>query len=262
MAINKSKILRGDSIVVNEKITLRQPTINEIIDFDEGKFFGIFYSMCSSAYDRPSMFADMGIDFMTVSDWQYFLSVVQVMDKESTKLIFGDFDFSEFALMKRTNPDDTLDYVLYRESDGYVFDEKVYHEVIPYVREMVNFHHTGKKAANKSTAKLLIMDDRRERERNKNKEPESMLDGILLSLVNTEEFSYTYKTVYELTIYQLMKSFTQICGKKLAIARMQGSMSGFVDTSGVDPKEFDWTYSEDKYKPKGKKLITKTVKKK
>mgnify|MGYP006967418777 CR=1 FL=1 len=43
---------------------------------------------------------------------------------------------------------------------------------------------------------------------------------------------------------------------------MQGSMSGFVDTSGVDPKEFDWTYSEDKYKPKGKKLITKTVKKK
>lgn len=262
MAINKSKILRGDPIVVNEKITLRQPTINEIIDFDEGRFFGIFYSMCSSAYDRPSMFADMGIDFMTVSDWQYFLSVVQAMDKESTKLIFGDFDFTEFVLMKRTNTDDTFDYVLYRESDGYIFDESVYYEVIPYVREMVNFHHTGKKAANKSTAKLLIMDDRRERERNKNKEPESMLDGILLSLVNTEEFSYTYKTVYELTIYQLMKSFTQICGKKLAIARMQGSMSGFVDTSGVDPKEFDWTYSEDKYKPKGKKLITKTIKKK
>lgn len=262
MAINKSKILRGDPIVVNEKITLRQPTINEIIDFDEGRFFGIFYSMCSSAYDRPSMFADMGIDFMTVSDWQYFLSVVQAMDKESTKLIFGDFDFTEFVLMKRTNTDDTFDYVLYRESDGYIFDESVYHEVIPYVREMVNFHHTGKKAANKSTAKLLIMDDRRERERNKNKEPESMLDGILISLVNTEEFSYTYKAAYELTIYQLMKSFTQICGKKLAIARMQGSMSGFVDTSGVDPKEFDWTYSEDKYKPKGKKLITKTVKKK
>lgn len=261
MAINKSKILRGDPIVINEKITLRQPTINEIIDFDEEKFFGIFWSMCSAAYDRPAMLDDMGIDFMTISDWQYFLSVVQVMDKESTKLIFGDFDFSEFVLQKRDN-DGVLEYVLYRESDGYIFDEAIYHEVIAYVREMVNFHHSGKKAANKSTAKLLIMDDRRARERNKNKESESMLDGILISLVNTEEFSYTYKTVYEITIYQLMKSFTQICGKKSAMALMQGSMSGFMDTSGIDSKAFDWTYSEEKYKPKGKKLITKTVKKK
>ncbi|MBP5414290.1 MAG: hypothetical protein ILN61_03475 [Lachnospiraceae bacterium] len=262
MGINKSKVLRGDPIVINEKITLRQPTINEIIDFDEDRFFGIFWSMCSSAYDRPAMFDDMGIDFMTVSDWQYFLSVIQVMDKESTCLIFGDFDFTEFTLQKRVNDREELEYVLYREMDGYIFDESVYNEVIPYVREMINFHHSGKKAANKSTAKLLIMDDRRARDRNKNKEPESMLDGIIISLVNTEEFSYTYKEAYEITIYQLMKSFTQICGKKSAVALMQGSMSGFMDTSGIDSKAFDWTYSEEKYKPKGKKLITKTVKKK
>lgn len=261
MAINKSKILRGDPIVLNDKIILRQPTINEIIDFGEEKFFGVFWSMCSSAYDRPSMFADIGIDFMTVSDWQYFLSVIQVMDKESTHLIFGDFDFSEFVLQKKMKDNGEPEYVLYRESDGYVFDESVYKEVIPYVREMVNFHHSGKKAANKSTAKLLIMDDRRAREKNKNKESESMLDGILISLVNTEEFTYTYKTVYEVTIYQLMKSFTQICGKKSAMALVQGSMSGFMDTSGIDSKAFDWTYSEEKYKPKGKKLITKTIKK-
>ena len=135
MAINKSKILRGDPIVINEKITLRQPTINEIIDFDEDRFFGIFWSMCSSAYDRPAMFADMGVDFMTVSDWQYFLSVVQVMDKESTSLIFGDFDFSEFVLQKRVIDNDTLEYVLYRESDGYIFDEsvvsKLFDEIAP-----------------------------------------------------------------------------------------------------------------------------------
>ena len=42
LAINKSKILRGDPIVINEKITLRQPTINEIIDFDEGRFLESF----------------------------------------------------------------------------------------------------------------------------------------------------------------------------------------------------------------------------
>ena len=109
MGINKSKVLRGDPIVINEKITLRQPTINEIIDFDEDRFFGVFWSMCSSAYDRPAMFDDMGIDFMTVTDWQYFLSIVQVMDKESTRLIFGDFDFTEFTLQKRVNDKEELE---------------------------------------------------------------------------------------------------------------------------------------------------------
>lgn len=261
MAINKTLVLRGDPIVIDEHITLYQPSVNDIVEFGEEKFFGVFWGLCSSAYDRPSFFADLGVDFMTVSDWQYFLSVTKTMNKESTKLIFGDFDFTDFEIQKRVT-DDKQEFVLIRQSDGFIFDEAEYQKVIPYVREMVNFHHTGKKAANRSTAKLLIMDDRREREKNKNKEYESMLFNIIVSLVNTEEFSYTYKTVYDITVYQLMKSFVQINGKKNAVALLQGSMSGFMDTSSINSEAFNWTYSEEKYKPKGKKLITHTHKKK
>ena len=87
-----------------------------------------------------------------------------------------------------------------------------------------------------------------------------MIYDIIISLVNTEEFSYTYDTVYDLTLYQLMKSFTQIQGKKAAVALMQGSMSGFVDTSGISNMDMTWTYSAEKYKPKGKKLITNKTK--
>ena len=261
MAINKTLVLRGDPIVIDEHITLYQPSVNDIVEFGEEKFFGVFWGMCSSAYDRPSFFADLGVDFMTVSDWQYFLSVAKSMNKESTKLIFGDLDFTDFEIQKRVT-DDKQEFVLVRQSDGFIFDEAEYQKVIPYVREMVNFHHTGKKAANKSTAKLLIMDDRREREKNKNKEYESMLFNIIVSLVNTEEFSYTYKTVYDITVYQLMKSFVQINGKKNAVALLQGSMSGFMDTSSINSEAFNWTYSEEKYRPKGKKLITHTHKKK
>ncbi len=261
MAINKTLILRGDPIVIDEHITLNQPSVNDIVEFGEDKFFGIFWGLCSSAYDRPSFFADMGVDFMSVSDWEYFLSVAHSMNKDSTSLILGDLDFSEFVIQKRM-VEEKQEYVLLRPSDGFIFDEAEYQKVIPYIREMTNFHHTGKKAANKSTAKLLIMDDRRERERNKNKEYESMLFNIIVSLVNTEEFSYTYKTVYDITLYQLIKSFVQINGKKNAMALLQGSMSGFMDTSSINSEAFNWTYSEEKYKQKGKKLITHTNKKK
>ena len=254
------KVLRGDPIVLNDNVTLLQPTVNEIIDFGEEVFFSSFWNMCSSAYDRPSYFADIGIDFMKVSDWEYFLSVVHALPPSSTNLILKDMDLSAFELQKRL-VGDKAEYVLVRD-DGFVFDEKTYMLIIPYIREMVNFHHTGKKAANKATAKILIMDDKKSRERNKDKEYESMLFNIVVSLVNTEEFTYTYQTVMDLTVYQLMKSFVQINGKKNAMALLQGSMSGFMDTSKISTESFNWTYSEDKYKPKGRKLVTnKTVKK-
>ena len=261
MAVNKTLILRGDPIVIDEHITLYQPSVNDIVEFGEEQFFSVFWGMCSSAYDRPSLFDDMGIDFMTITDWQYFLSVASSLKKELTHLVFGDLDFSEFEVKKRIT-EEKEEFILQRESDSFIFDESEYLKIIPYVREMTNFHHTGKKAANKTTAKLLIMDDRRERERNKNKEYESILFNIIITLVNTEEFSYTYKSVYDITIYQLMKSFVQINGKKNAIALLQGSMSGFMDTSSINSEAFNWTYSDEKYKPKGKKLITHTHKKK
>lgn len=261
MEIDKMRVLRGDPINVNEYITLLQPTINEIIDFGESTFFSVFWSLCSSAWDRPSYFADQGIDFMSISDWTYFLMTVQSLPPSSTNLILKDIDLADFKLQKRVL-EDSVEYVLCRD-DGLIIDETVYNQIIPYIREMVNFHHSGKKAANKATAKILIMDDRKERERSKNKEYESMLFNVVVSLVNTEEFSYTYESVMNVTVYQLMKSYVQICGKKSAMALLQGSMSGFMDTSGINSENFSWVYSEEKYKPTGKKLVTnKTVKKK
>lgn len=153
--------------------------------------------------------------------------------------------------------------VLMRLSDQAVFDEEVYNQFIPYLREMIGFHHKNKSKPSKTAAKWLIESDRKERKRlaKEPKKEDSMIFDIVISLVNTEEFSYTYETVYELTLYQLMKSFTQIQGKKQAVAMLQGSMSGFVDMSNVPNLDMTWVYSDEKYKPRGKKLINNKTKK-
>ena len=84
---------------------------------------------------------------------------------------------------------------------------------------------------------------------------ESYIYDTVISLVNTEELSYTYETIFNLTLYQFTKSLIQIQGKKSAIALLQGSMSGFCDTSGIPKEDLQWMYSDDKYKPKGKKTL-------
>lgn len=260
MEIDKLKILSGEPIEVCEGVTIYQPTLREIKNFGEQAFFSTFWQFCSAAWDMPAFFDDLGIDFMKVSDWEFFRSIAMSCTPEQTSLIFGDLDFSSFEQYVMKSPESDDEQIVLARNDGMIITEEMYKTFIPYVQEMIGFSHKGRKAANKATAKILIMDDRRSRERDKDKPYESMLFDTIISLVNTEEFKYTYESVFDITVYQLIKSLTQIQGKKSACALYQGSMSGMMDTSGIPAIDFSWMYSEEKYKPRGKKLINTKVK--
>lgn len=266
--VDKLKVLSGEPIKISDLLTIYQPTIRDIKDAGEQKFLNTLWMMCSCAWDMPSVFADMGVDFMTVSDWQFFIQIVQSFPMEHTKLIFGELDFQKLKPMYfKKNEDDTegqivlvnlepmtIGEVTYNSTE-YIFTEQLYREMIPYIREMIGFQHKGRKAKNRATAQILIMDDRKQRARHKDEPYESMFHNGIISLVNTEEFPYTYKTVLDLTIYQFTKSLIQIQGKKQACAMLQGSMSGFVDTSKIPSINFQWMYSEEKYNRRGGKTL-------
>lgn len=252
--MDKLKLISGEPIEICDGLTLLQPTLGEVKDFGEAKFYNTFWTFCSAPWDMPSALDDAGINFMEITEWELFQSIVQGLTHEHTKLIFGDLDFSKFKLMKRTQENGTEDIVLYDGS--LLIDEKLYRNFIQYVKAMIGFEHTGKKAGNEATRKILISEDRKQKKRTAKKEYESILYNGIISLVNTEEFKYNYQTIWDITLFQFTKSLVQIQGKKSACALLQGSMSGFCDTSKIPQKDFQWTYSEDKYnRPKGKKLF-------
>lgn len=268
MEIDKLTLLRGRPIKFSDLLTIYQPTLGQIEEVGEQKFFNTLWLMCSCAWDMPSTFADAGIDFMSVSDWQFFIQTVHSFNIEDTKLVFGDLDFSKLLPMKYKSDEDNtesqivlvnpepmvINNIEYQPAQ-YIFTEQMYQEMIPYVREMIGFQHKGRKAANRATAKILIMDDRKQRARHKNDVYESMFHNGIITLVNTEECPYTYETIFDLTMYQFTKSLIQIQGKKQACAMLQGSMSGFVDTSKIPSSSFQWTYSDEKYNKRHGKTL-------
>lgn len=270
--VDKLKVLSGEPIQISDLLTIYQPTIRDIKDAGEQKFLNTLWMMCSCAWDMPSAFDDMGIDFMSVSDWQFFIQIVQTLPMEYTKLIFGDLDFQKLKPMSFKKKEDdtegqivlvniepmTIGEITYQPAE-YIFTEELYHQMISYVREMIGFQHKGRKAANRATAKILIMDDRKQRNRHKNDPYESMFHNGIISLVNTEEFPYTYASALDITIYQFTKSLIQIQGKKQACAMLQGSMSGFVDTSKIPSINFQWTYSEEKYNRRHGKTLKQSL---
>ena len=252
--IDKLLLLSGEPIVICEGLTLYQPTLGDIRDYGESRFYGTFWTLCAAPWDMPSALDDVGINFMKITEWELFTSTILAMDVEHTKLIFGDLDFTKFQVMKRTQKDGTEDLVLY--NGELLIDEDLYRQFIQYVKAMIGFEHSGKKAGNEVTRRTLIELDRKQRRRDAKKAHESVLFNGIISLVNTEEFKYNYKTIFEITLFQFTKSLVQIQGKKAACALLQGSMSGFCDTSKIPQRDFQWMYSEDKYnKPRGKKLF-------
>lgn len=245
MSLDKCKVLSGEDIVINDKITLRQPTIREIINEDSQKFLSTFYRFCSIPSDLKSVLWDAGIDWNKMSDWELFINISRSFSKEDTHLIFGDnIDFSKMGLA--TIDDNENEVVLYDEEQELIIDEKTYLEFIDYVREMVGCTLKREKARNKATRLAMIEEDRINRLHPKQTNDDPFIYSAIITLVNTEEFPYTYESVKDITIYQLMKSFYQIPKKKSALALYQGSMSGFVDTSKIDKNNFQWIYTNDK----------------
>lgn len=243
MSIDKMKLLLCRPVVINDFITLKQPTVREIVDADEQRYFSVFHSLAGIPSDMKSVLWDMGVDYMKMSDWELFISLSRMYKKEDTELIFGDLDFSTAEILV---DEETQQTVLSLEQG--IVTEEIYDQFIPYIREMIGYTLKREKAANKFTKQILIDEDREKRQLNKDKPYESFLFSIILSLVNTEEFPYDYDTVLNCSMYQLMKSFLQIQNKKSACALYQGSMSGFVDTSKINKANFSWVYSEDKFK--------------
>lgn len=237
MSVDKLRLLCDREVKINDMITLRQPSLKEIADYGESIFFSVFYLLCSIPSDHKSMLWDAGIDFMKISDWELFLNVCKGLKREQTEIILGDLDFSAMDMVKNTQTGE-----VWLEGKKGIINKQTYLEFIPYLREIVGYVLKREKAGNKFTKMVLIEEDRKKKLKSQNEDYESTIFTMIMSLVNTEEFPYTYETVQGITLYQLNKSFIQIQNKKSACAVYQGSMSGFVDMSKVPSSQFQWTY--------------------
>ena len=223
--------------------------------------------MCSNPWDMPALLDEMGINYMEITSWEMFVMMHSMYNIDSTKMLLGDLDLSSFQPMVRNidneeSTNDPIHEIILCDDNGNIIDEDIYNLLIAYISEIINFQHKNKKPGNKTTANILLQEDIKERKKaaEKDKPYESYIYDTVISLVNTEELSYTYETIFNLTLYQFTKSLIQIQGKKSAIALLQGSMSGFCDTSGIPKEDLQWMYSDDKYKPKGKKLVNQKTK--
>lgn len=233
------QIYRGKDFFVSNGIIIHQPTIGEICDFGEQKYWSLIHLITCVGADMKFQLYDAGIDYTKISDFELFYNFLyKGITKKSSSIILGELDFQNFALYSKRDSDEV---VLYDDTNDITIDEYTYLLMADFIRKMHGFKRDNKIPANESTKQILIDDARDEYNANKNKEYHSQLKNMVSTMINCEGFKYNHGQVWDMKINAFMDSVKRISKIKNADVLFQSGYSGYgINLKDVDKKQLDW----------------------
>lgn len=255
--VDELKLYLGSDIKIANGITLLQPTIGEIASYNEAEYFSMAQTLCATPSSMKVALDDMKLDYMKVDDFQLFMMFCQSLTPDKTKLLLGDLDLTKFKPHSVSGIEDVV--LVYDKSDEdgnpIIINPIIYEILVMYIRKMHNFKKQVDKAGNAITRKVLIDEDRKAAQRNKDKPYKSFLVPLISSLQGRQ--GYTKEYICNMGLYEFMNQIARTQIIVQADAALGGMYSGFVDTSKMDRTILDWTRDISEDTQKNNKTILK-----
>ena len=180
---------------------------------------------------------DIGIDFTTINEYELFLLLFESLRKKDTSLIFGDLDLSQFH-MAINKQNGTI--ILINEVTGAKIDRAIHGQIASVLRKIHHIEKNNRKPANGEAKEYMIKRARDKMRRRKNGTADSQLEGLIIALVNTEQFHYGFEGAQELSIYQFNESVRQVVKKIDYDSKMHGIYAGTVNAKDLSQDDLNW----------------------
>ena len=238
------KMYFGEDYWVTDKICITQPTIGDILEFGDTKFYSILRLFCANTTTLRLQLWKNGIDWNKISDFELFSQViVHNFTPKDTGLLFGDLNFSWFKWGHDNNKDCDLLIYIPRDDNGnmipinyeeaIVIDELVYMKIIKYLCVMFDLHLKVEHAKNKATKEAMIWEEEMnlKLEEQKRDYSKSVLLPLISSMVNHPGFKYKTSELKDIGIVQFMDSVKRLQTYETSTALIKGIYSGFIDIS-------------------------------
>ena len=232
-----NSILFEKECVINEHISIKIPTLREILAFGESKYYSLVSTLTAMPIDMLTELDDIGVDFTEIDEFELFCLFFPLLKIQDTSLVFGDLDLTKFQ--PAINEQNGMIVMLDREND-IMIDRAIQGMIADTLRKIHHFEKNLKKPANDEAKRFLLERARRKRKRRRGKEKESQLESLIVAMVNTEEFKYNFETVKDLTIYQFNESVLQVTKKINFNNKMFGVYSGTVDADKLSRDDLNW----------------------
>lgn len=232
--------LYSRKIDICKGITVHVPTIAEILADDES-YYSLVYRFIATPYDMMVQLADMKIDINEVNDFDLFCFMFPHLQQTDTSLILEGINFADFHFAFN---EQTQKVILRDDVHDLTIDRPIHYQIAQALRKIVDIPRTNKRPGNAEALQYLVERERKRMKRNK-QTTVSPLDNYIIALVNTAEFSYTYETVKELTLYQFNMSLKQIAHLYNYEHTMHGYYSGTIKLEDIPTKERSWILNRE-----------------
>lgn len=240
-------------MVINDKITVRQPTIREIIMSDEESYLSTISTLCSTSSNMKYQLSTMGLDWEKIGDWDIAMMLWPTIQQEKTRLVFGDLDLTKFRPFENKQ---NGNIVLYNPDTEAVIDEAIYLRIVEYLRKVHGFTRACDKSSTAFAHEMAIEMDKEEIEKNRGKEHESFLYPIISALKGRQ--GYTKQQILDMQMFEMTDEINRLQIIVQADAVLSGAYSGMVDAKKIPKESMNWMKEIKNDKPSGQELQTGT----
>ena len=234
--MDKYKLLRGDPLIINNKIKFKQPKLGEICDYGFNKYLSMVSLFCSTPYDLKVPLLDVfNIDYEKITWFELFrMNRFQINNYDTSILIEG-IDFNNLQEVEKDNkmPKSIL---LYDDKNDAALSEEDFLQIANFLRKTHNYPKEEYRFMNEQTKKYVIDMERRRLKRKQDKEDDSFYDYISGIIVSTQSLE-SYKAIWDLTMYQFTNYINRYEKIRNANALLGGMYSGMIDGSKINKKD-------------------------
>ena len=237
--IDRLQLYLGEPFKLNEKITVLQPTVGDLIRFGEKEAYSVVHVFTANTTSYRMILWDMGVDWCKITDFELFQMLCPTLSQAQTSFLFGDIDFSKLQRYQKQIGED-VSIVLYDPEQDLEIDENMYKKLAWYVRSMFNIYPKIEFGKGRATKEALIDEDRLNYERHKNDPYSSTLLPLISTCLNHPGFKYTKSELVNVGIVEFMDSVQRLQIYESTRALYTGMYSGFIDTSKIPKEQFDF----------------------
>lgn len=268
--VDDLKIYRGSDIRITDKIIVTQPTIDQIIEFGEKRYFQTVHWLTGVGADFKWQLWDyFNVDYTKIDDFELFKLMIwrslsskkkvykelkehpeqyEEYTKQMTKedwdellfnpisLILKDIDFADF---EEYESDKSPESILYDEEHDITIDRLVYARIVDAVRKIHGFKRNNEIPANEIT-KMDLIDDARDDAMLASQKPYKSVLKPLISALAVKTGQLGSDSIWNTKINMFFDSIKRINKIQDATLLLQGAYSGFASLKGIDKTRLDW----------------------
>jgi hypothetical protein len=247
LEFDRLKLFFGDPLTIDIEgvrgtVTVKSPTIGDIIQIGESRFYSTLSILVGNTTQFRLMLWEADIDWCTITDFQMFVLMYKQLDIDVVNLLFNDINFQSFDVYVRTKEDGTEETFLYDESTDTEITELVYQYFHQYLQNVFNMKPEEELTKDKHLKEWWIRKDKVELKQKEKKGESSSFSFVpmISTYINHPATKHSLQELREIGVAEFFDSLKRIQLYEHATAVLKGMYSGFVNSKDVDPSAYDF----------------------